>query len=139
MKVQRGNKKEKDWKRDADRLFSLLVRQENADEDGIVQCCTCGRRHHWRKGMNCGHYMVRQHQSTRFDRQNTDVQCVYCNHFNEGEQVKFGEFLDKKHGEGTAEAMQLKSKMRCNRTQMEYKYLCEKFTKELTDNQYLTR
>ena len=66
-------KKPKDYKKDADRLFSLLVRQENADDDGIVTCCTCGKRMFWRKA-HCGHFIPRQAQSTRFDRENTDVQ-----------------------------------------------------------------
>ena len=126
------------YKTEADRLFSLLVRQSSADENGIVTCCTCGKMHHWRK-VNCGHYMVRQRQSTRFDRKNTDIQCINCNFFNQGEQVKFGEFLDAKYGKGTAEQMQIKSQMTQHRGAAEYKYLIEQFKTELKQKGYLLR
>ena len=118
------------YKREADRLFSLLVRQENADENGYVRCVTCGKIIRWRNSHN-GHFMVRQCQATRYDRENTGVQCVKCNTFSEGRQYDFAKYLDQKYGEGTAEKMNIKSKMMCHRNVTEYKYLIEKFKEEL--------
>jgi len=116
--------------KEADRLFSLLVRQDSADVKGMVICVTCGKRGHWRN-MHCGHFMVRQNQATRYDRENTGVQCVGCNTFSEGKQYDFGKFLDSKYGEGTAERMNIKSKMRCHRGATDYKYLIEELKAEL--------
>ena len=118
------------YKRETDRLFSLLVRQENADENGIVRCVTCKVPKRWRS-VHLGHFMVRQCQATRYDRENTGVQCVKCNTFSEGRQYDFGKYLDQKYGEGTAEKMNIKSKMFCKRGVSEYKYLIAKFKEEL--------
>ena len=126
------------WRREADRLFSLLVRQENADEDGICTCATCGTRTFWRF-IHCGHFMVRQNQATRFDRENTGPQCVKCNTFSEGKQYEFAKYLDKKYGYRTAEKMDIKSKMRCYRGEAEYRYLAEQFKLELKEKKYLIR
>ena len=124
------------YQREADRLFSLLVRQENADENGYVKCVTCGKMNHWRR-MHNGHFMVRQNQATRYDRENTGVQCVKCNTFSEGRQYDFAKYLDQKYGFGTAVRINIKSKMRCHRGAAEYKYLIEKFKEELKSKGYL--
>ena len=131
-------KKQKDWRKEADRLFSLLVRQENADEEGMVTCCTCGKAMHWRK-IHCGHFMSRRHQATRFEKENTAPQCSGCNTFGQGKQYEFGMYLDKKYGKGTAQEMCELSKTELHRKQSDFKELCEQLLEELTDNQYLTR
>ena len=126
------------YKKEADRLFSLLVRQENADEDGICTCATCGMRTFWRF-IHCGHFMVRQNQATRFDRENTAPQCVKCNTFSEGKQFDFGRYLDRKYGHRTAEKMNIKSKMKCHRGEAEYRYLVGKLKAELKEKGFKIR
>jgi len=116
--------------KEADRLFSLLVRQRDINEIGLVKCCTCGKIHYWRK-MDNGHFLPRQHQSTRFDEKNTGPQCTDCNHFHEGCQFRFSQYLNEKYGEGTAEAMEIKSKMTCKRTAFDLKYMINEFKTEL--------
>ena len=96
--------------KEADRLFSLLVRQEEANDEGYSRCVTCGKIAHWRK-QHCGHFMPRQHMATRYDRMNVGTQCVTCNTFHEGRQFEFSQFLNKKYGPGTADELLLKSKM----------------------------
>jgi len=127
-----------DYQAEADRLFSLLVRQENSDEEGYAKCVTCKKMNHWRK-MHCGHFMVRQNQATRYDRENTGIQCVNCNTFSEGRQYDFAKYLDRKYGEGTAERMNIKSKMRCHRGAMEFKYLIGIFKEELKKRKFKIR
>ena len=127
-----------DLEREADRLFSLLIRQDAADENGIVKCCTCNKRHHWRH-IHCGHFMPRQHKSTRFDRRNTGPQCCDCNTFQEGRQFQFSKYINATYGDGTAEEMLFKSKMNCKRSAFDLKYMIAEFKAELKRKGYEIR
>ena len=124
--------------KEADRLYSLLVRQESADENGLARCVTCGRVRHWRR-QHLGHFMPRQHQSTRFDRKNTAVQCVECNTFHEGRQYDFSVYLDKTYGEGTAKSVRNKAMMFCKRSAFDLQYMIKEFKNELKCKKYLIR
>ena len=115
----------------ADRYFSLYVRQRDAIESGVVRCCTCGEWHHW-KQMDCGHFMSRRYQATRFDEKNCASQCRACNRFNQGRQFEMGKYLDKKYGLGTANRMEMKSKMFCKRNRYDYEVIAETFKNKLT-------
>lgn len=87
-----------------DKLFSLYIRQRNKDFDEFVSCFTCGVKKHW-KQMHAGHFQSRKHLTTRWDEVNVQVQCPKCNLFNQGEQYKFGLYLDQKYGEGTSDEL----------------------------------
>ncbi len=93
-----------------DKLFSEWIRRRNCSHDGIVSCFTCGIKKHW-KQMHAGHFMSRRHHSTRWDPTNVQVQCPKCNLFNQGEQYKFGLYLDQRFGEGTAKEIEQRSKV----------------------------
>ena len=83
-------------------LFSHYIRRRNADHLGRVKCFTCGIEKHW-KEQQAGHFQSRSHHSTRWDEINVQVQCVKCNMYRQGEQYKFGMYLDQRFGDGTAE------------------------------------
>ena len=87
--------------------------------------------------MQNGHFQSRKHLSTRWDKENCQVQCVGCNMFKAGEQYKFAINLDAKYGEGKAEELELKARtiMKVSRIDYEekityYKELVEKLKKE---------
>jgi hypothetical protein len=113
----------------ADKYFSLYVRQRDAIS-GIARCCTCGERHHW-KQIDCGHFMSRRYQSTRFDEKNCAPQCRACNRFNQGRQFEMGKYLDKKYGFGTANKMEMHSKMFCKRYRYDYEVIADTFKNKL--------
>ena len=48
--------------------------------------------------------------ATRFDEQNCGIQCVSCNIFNQGRQLIFGKYIDKKYGPGTADRILARSR-----------------------------
>lgn len=121
--------------KEADRLFSLLVRQDAADSQGMVVCATCGRRMPWRSADN-GHFMVRQNLCTRFDRQNVAPQCGKCNCFEEGRQYDFAKYINEKYGEGTADWLSQKSKMTCKLTALDIYYLIDEFKTELKTKKF---
>ena len=92
-----------------DAALSKLVRLGFADDNGYVQCFTCGKMKDWKYETDCGHFQSRSKYSTRwlFDPDNGMVnvmpQCKGCNMSNGGQQYVFGKRLDAVYGEGTAQ------------------------------------
>ena len=108
-------------KKELDKWFSLYIRLREATSEGMVQCFTCGKVAHYKKGgMQNGHFQSRNHLSTRFCEINCQTQCVGCNMFKQGEQYKFGLNLDLKYGEGTAEELQYKAKQTVKLSRVDY-------------------
>lgn len=105
-------------KKELDKWFSLYIRLRNS-KDGMSICFTCNKIDYYKKLQN-GHFQSRRHTSTRWDLKNCQVQCVKCNMFNQGEQFKFGLYLDAKYGEGTAEELEIISKQTMKLTRVEY-------------------
>lgn len=91
----------------ADRLFSLFIRKRDSNENGIGKCITCGRVGHF-KEMDCGHYIKRQHLSTRYDEKNCNMQCKRCNAFEQGMNEVYKKEIDKKWGQGISDLLELK-------------------------------
>ena len=119
-------------KKKLDSLFSQYIRLRNADHLGRVKCFTCGVEKHW-KEQQAGHFQSRSHHSTRWDEVNVQVQCVKCNMFRQGEQYKFGMYLDQKYGEGTAEELEIRSKtiVKLNRT--DYEEAIERYKQKIKE------
>ena len=119
-------------KKKLDSLFSQYTRLRNADHLGRVKCFTCGVDKHW-KEQQAGHFQSRSHHSTRWDEVNVQVQCVKCNMFRQGEQYKFGMYLDQKFGEGTAEELEIRSKtiVKLNRT--DYEEAIERYKQKIKE------
>jgi hypothetical protein len=92
----------------ADAIFSQFIRQRNADENGVTECFTCGKKDHWKK-LQCGHFQSRKHYATRWNEDNCQVQCAGCNVFRYGEQYTFGRNLDVYIKEGLAEELNILS------------------------------
>jgi hypothetical protein len=88
-----------------DREYSLWLRMNAADDQGMVRCVTCGAFHHW-KEITVGHYVSRYRISVRWDKRNTAPQCVKCNSYNGGEQFLMRKHLVSVHGEKAVEAME---------------------------------
>lgn len=105
----------------ADKYFSLYIRQRDA-VNGICTCVTCHVRGHW-KTFDCGHFISRRYEATRYDEKNAAAQSQFANRFNQGMQFQFGLAIDKRWGKGTAEKLLLKSKMTCKRTRYDYDHI----------------
>jgi Zn ribbon nucleic-acid-binding protein len=88
-------------RKELDKVFSQYVRLKNANDNGMVECFTCGVQKHW-KEIQAGHFMSRKHSATRWHEDNVKPQCVKCNMFGQGEQYIFGQNL----GEDIAQQMQ---------------------------------
>ena len=89
------------WKKKADKFFSLYIRRKYAHNNMVI-CVTCGVRKHW-KEVHCGHYISRNHLSTRFDKRNVAPQCPGCNLFGSGKHDVFALALVSKYGKDILE------------------------------------
>ena len=66
--------------------------------NGLARCITCEKLV---SDPDCGHFISRRFQSTRYDEKNAHVQCKKCKPFENGNQYEHGRAIDRKYGEGT--------------------------------------
>ena len=104
-------------KKEADRLFSLYIRQKYADSEGMVRCFTCPKVIHYLEGrkINCGHFVSRAYLATRYDERNCRPQCWGCNNTTfgwggHGKPVEFAAGLQAEYGPGIVEELYAKAK-----------------------------
>ena len=116
----------------ADAIFSQFIRQRNADDNGMTECFTCGKKDHW-KSLQCGHFMSRKHYSTRWNEDNCQVQCAGCNVFRYGEQYTFGKNLDIFIKEGLAEELNILSHKIVKYDNNDLLELVDLYTKKLAE------
>lgn len=119
-------------KKKLDVLFSQYIRRRNADHLGRVKCFTCGVEKHW-KEQQAGHFQSRSHHSTRWDEVNVQVQCVKCNMFRQGEQYKFGLYLDQRFGDGTAEELENRAKTIVKLNRVDYEEAIERYKQKIKE------
>lgn len=84
-------------KREADKWFSKYVRFRDGNE-----CITCGST---TGQIQCGHFMSRRYNATRYEEENCNAQCYRCNVLFYGEQYKYARAVDMKYGDGTAQKL----------------------------------
>lgn len=83
--------------------YQRLVRLALADDDGYVDCISCGRSKHVNV-MEGGHFVGRKNLATIVDFgngliQNVWPQCKFCNKYSEGSRIEFRAALIEKFGE----------------------------------------
>lgn len=122
----------KQLKVELDTVFSLYVRQKDADENGINKCFTCNKIDHW-KNLHCGHYVSRRHTSLRWDIRNTAPQCPKCNLYNQGASDAFAIHLKKVYGDSILDILEMKKNNKTNWGRFEYELLIKEFTQKLND------
>lgn len=92
-----------------DKLVSVICRLSNvwvANENiAWVKCATCGTSLPWTK-IQCGHYIPRHRESTRFNMDNVRPQCPRCNNYHEGEHWLMRKKLVEELGEERVQHME---------------------------------
>ena len=78
-----------------DQIMSTYVRLRDADDDGYIICCNCGRRYGWREA-TCGHFVKRRHHTLRWDELNCHAECGPCNQADTN--LGYADFMVKKYG-----------------------------------------
>ena len=120
------------------RVFSLWIRQKDADHRGVVRCVTCKAYRQWRY-VDAGHFMSRRHLSTKFDEKNVYPQCKQCNGFGAGQQYKMSQHINQVHGLGTAEYLERLSKQAAHWTRFDYIIKIEEYKAKLKAHNFLLK
>lgn len=116
-------------KKELDRVFSLYIRHLGA-KDGMNQCFTCGKILPI-KELQCGHYESRKHTSLRWCRENSEVQCEYCNIRLKGNYTVYAQRMIEKYGKEHLEMLAIKKHNRVKWTAFEYELLIKEYTDKL--------
>jgi len=88
-----------------DKIFSRYIRLQSASENnGCVPCFTCQHVGEV-KTMQAGHWIPRQHKSTRWSEWNVWPQCYACNMHYGGRPQEYREQLVEIYGEEEVQAM----------------------------------
>ena len=78
--------------------LSMWVRRKAADDNGYVQCVTCGVTKHW-KEMDAGHFIPKKRGlSIYFVEEAIHPQCTYCNRFNSGQLIEYTRYMQNMYG-----------------------------------------
>lgn len=93
-----------------DYWFNRFTRLSAMDDLGFCVCWSCGNQVTFKKSV-AGHFVGKSNTTyrTRWDPKNVHVQCIKCNSFDEGNKYNYGLAINKKYGEGTTEALKIKS------------------------------
>ena len=99
--------KKKVWK-----VFSQYIRLKYANEEGIVECYTCGIKKYWNEGMQAGHGFTGRGNSILFDERIVRPQCERCNWALEGNYDIFHQKLVEEYGPGILKEMNEQKKLK---------------------------
>jgi len=78
--------------------FSLYIRLRDANEYGVVKCCTCNSVKHFRE-MEAGHYYTQgAYKRIIFDERNVHQQEKSCNHFKSGNLGVYTGYMIERYG-----------------------------------------
>lgn len=92
--------------KEADRLFSLRVRQNSWPKNSDIKYCyTCSHPAHWKK-MHNGHYLSRYYKAARWHEDNCRIQCMMCNLWKRGDPIAFRQNLVEEIGEARVLAIE---------------------------------
>ena len=104
MKVKPKPKSTAKLKKKLDKIFSLFIRLRDTNKDGYGECYTCGKRLHYKQG-HCGHFIPRNILVTRWDENNSRLQCPGCNLWGNGKILDFEDRLVKEIGREAVDKM----------------------------------
>lgn len=108
------------YKKEARTWFNRAVKYRDshlAAGEWLFTCITCPREVIFKDGegrfyknANAGHFQPETYSNTRYNDENVNGQCSYCNHHGFGEQVKYARALELKYGDGTAFSLEKAAK-----------------------------
>lgn len=93
-----------------DRVFSLYIRLRDSRQFAYkgFRCISCGQVKPFAKA-DCGHYYSRKNMATRFDEDNCNSECSFCNRFDASHLIGYRENLIKKIGQQRFDLLRVKS------------------------------
>ena len=129
-KKKKKKKSIKTLKNKLDRIFSEYIRRRDADSNGYVACCTCGKPEHWSL-VDCGHFISRAHLPTRFEEPNAHAQCRFENRYRNGAPEEYALFIMRRYGREEYDRLRALKNSNIKITQADYEEKIEKYTQLL--------
>lgn len=116
--------------RKLDRIFSLYIRLRDAMPNGYVRCISCGKIKAFDE-VDCGHYHSRIHMATRFDEDNCNAECRYCNRMSADHLDKYAINLVKKIGKNRFDLLRIKASSSKHWLDCELEQMIKRYTLEV--------
>lgn len=91
-----------------DKVFSLYIRLRDAMPSGYVRCISCGQIKPF-ADVDCGHFHSRTHMATRFDEENCNAECRYCNRFSADHLIAYEKNLITKIGQNRVNLLNVRA------------------------------
>lgn len=118
------------YKAKLDRVFSQYIRLRDMMDGRVFRCISCGQIKPIEQG-DCGHYINRQHMSTRYSEMNCNCQCRRCNRFDEGNVQGYRLGLVAKYGEARVAMLEAQKYQLRQIGDFEYKAMITFYQKEI--------
>lgn len=112
-----------------DKVFSLYIRLRDAMPNGYVRCISCGQIKRF-EDVDCGHFHSRKNMSTRFDEENCNAECKYCNRFSADHLIGYQRNLIQKIGKGRFDLLNVKAHTAKHYMDFELQGMYEHYKKE---------
>lgn len=96
-----------------DRVFSLYIRLRDAMPNGYTRCISCGKIKTF-DDVDCGHFYSRTHMATRYDEDNCNAECKFCNRFSADHLIAYQTNLIRKIGMSRFDKLGLRAKSTCH-------------------------
>lgn len=130
-----GNAKSKSPKKpnyvdQLDRVFSLYIRLRDCLPNGMCKCISCGKYFPFAQ-VDCGHFYSRIHTATRWDEDNCNAECRYCNRMSAEHLIGYRANLVRKIGEQRVALLEVKAHQTVKRDEYVMKLLIEDYKKKV--------
>lgn len=124
---QKTGRGKTDYIKKLDKVFSLYIRLRDAYPNGMFRCISCGQIKPFSQA-DAGHYFSRTHMNTRYDEDNVNSECRFCNRFKADHLISYRENLIKRIGEQRYDNLEWKSHQTKKWSDFELKELIKYYT-----------
>lgn len=129
---KKTKKKEPDYVKKLDKVFSLYIRLRDTMPGGYFRCISCGQVKPFRMA-DCGHYHSRRNMSVRYDEDNAHAECSYCNRFKSDHLIGYRENLIRKIGQQRFDFLAWKANRTKKYTDFELNELIKYYTARIAE------
>lgn len=118
--------------RKLDKVFSLFIRLRDsaAYNYQYFRCISCGQIKPFDQ-MDCGHFISRTHQATRFDEENAHGECRFCNRFSADHIIAYQRNLEAKIGKDRVDMLLARGRMTKKWSAFELQLLIKHYQQEV--------
>lgn len=118
--------------RKLDKVFSLFIRLRDSAAYNFkyFRCISCGQIKPFEQ-MDCGHFISRTHQATRFDEENAHGECRFCNRFSADHIIAYQRNLEAKIGKDRVDMLLARGRMTKKWSAFELQLLIKHYQQEV--------